>query len=478
MVRVSILVTCVICLMLVVFTDHAQGLGVNWGAMASHPLDPSNVVKMLKDNGIKRVKLFDAEPATMKALSGSGISVIVGIPNEKLASISSAYKHAQEWVKENITKYDHNGGVDISYVAVGNEPFLTSYNGSFLKATFPALQNIQKALDEAGTRQKIKAIVPFNADVYESASDKPSDGQFRKDIKSEMLKILGLLKSNKSPFFVNIYPFLSLQQSSHFPKEFAFFDGTSKPVEDNNYQYTNVFDANHDTLIWSLKKVGYQDFDIVIGEAGWPTDGDKNANKILAKKFYDGLLKKLAKADGTPLRKGYLEVYLFGLTDEDKKSIAPGDFERHWGILGYEGKPKFPMDLTGKGNNNMLKAVQGVQYMDKQWCVLNGDVRNETLLKTELSYACSQTDCTSLGSGRSCDLDLPGKVSYAFNSFFQSRDQDVRTCNFDGKGTITKNDPSKGTCVFNIQIYSAGVRHQVTYALSIFAGLVFMTFLH
>ncbi|XP_062008424.1 glucan endo-1,3-beta-glucosidase 8-like [Rosa rugosa] len=114
MVRVSILVTCVISLMFVVLTDHAQGLGVNWGAMASHPLDPSNVVKMLKDNGIKKVKLFDAEPATMKALSGSGISVIVGIPNEKLASISSAYKHAQKWVKENITKYDHNGGVDIS----------------------------------------------------------------------------------------------------------------------------------------------------------------------------------------------------------------------------------------------------------------------------------------------------------------------------------------------------------------------------
>lgn len=101
--------------MLVNLTDEAQGLGVNWGGMASHPLDPNNVVKMLKDNGIKKVKLFDAEPSTMKALSGSGISVIVGIPNDKLASISSDYKHAQEWVKENITKYDHNGGVDIRF---------------------------------------------------------------------------------------------------------------------------------------------------------------------------------------------------------------------------------------------------------------------------------------------------------------------------------------------------------------------------
>lgn len=363
-------------------------------------------------------------------------------------------------------------------MGVGNEPFLTSYNGSFIKTTFPAMRNIQKALDEAGTRHKIKAIVPFNADVYEAASGKPSDGQFRKDIKSEMLKILGLLRSNKSPFFVNIYPFLSLQQSSDFPKEFAFFDGTSKPVRDNNNEYYNVFDANHDTLIWSLKKVGYQDLEIVIGEAGWPTDGDKNANKVLAKKFYDGLLKKLAKGDGTPIRKGYLEVYLFGLTDEDLKSIAPGEFERHWGIFGYDGQPKFPMDLTGKGNDKLLKAVQGVKYMDKKWCVLSNDVRNATLLQSELNYACSQTDCTSIKNGSSCDLDFPGKVSYAFNSYFQSRDQDVRTCDFNGKAKITTDNPSKGPCVFNIQIYSAGVRHQVTCALSIFVGLALMSFLH
>lgn len=128
MVRVPILVACVISLSLVILTDHAQGLGVNWGGMASHPLDPANVVKMLKDNGIKKVKLFDAEPDTMNALAGSGISVVVGIPNDKLASLSSSYKHAQEWVKENITKYDHNGGVDIRFGFVSVKTLLSIFN--------------------------------------------------------------------------------------------------------------------------------------------------------------------------------------------------------------------------------------------------------------------------------------------------------------------------------------------------------------
>lgn len=54
------------------------------------------------------------------------------------------------------------------YVAVGNEPFLSSYNGSFLNVTFPALQNIQNALNEAGHGDSIKATVPLNADVYNS----------------------------------------------------------------------------------------------------------------------------------------------------------------------------------------------------------------------------------------------------------------------------------------------------------------------
>ncbi|KAI5324248.1 hypothetical protein L3X38_033321 [Prunus dulcis] len=464
----AVFLVCLLSIVMLVPTSLAQGLGVNWGSMGSHSLPPKNVVQMLKDNGIKKVKLFDAEPDTMDALAGSGIQVMVGIPNEKLAKLADSYKEAQEWVKQNVTSYLHDGGVNIRYVAVGNEPYLTSYNGTYVKTTYPALKNIQKALDEAGSGGKIKATVPFNADVYESTSNKPSDGRFRKDIKNNIVEILRILNDNRTPFVVNIYPFLSLYQSSDFPEEFAFFEGGSEPVKDNNIDYKNVFDANCDTLISALKKVGFGNLDIIIGEVGWPTDGDKNANGKMAKKFYDGLLKKLATEDGTPLRKKKLEVYLFGLFDENQKSIAPGDFERHWGIFRYDGQPKFPMDLSGKGQgNNFLKGVQGVQYLDQQWCMLKSDVRNLSNTLPEVSYACSMSDCTSLGVGRSCDLDQHGNVSYAFNMYFQNKDQDVRACDFNGMANIVKQNASRGDCLFPIQILNAGVRPE----LSIFAGL-------
>lgn len=53
-----------------------EGIGVNWGTQATHKLPPDTVVQMLKDNGIKKVKLFDSDDSTMSALAGTGIEVM------------------------------------------------------------------------------------------------------------------------------------------------------------------------------------------------------------------------------------------------------------------------------------------------------------------------------------------------------------------------------------------------------------------
>ncbi|XP_008393198.1 glucan endo-1,3-beta-glucosidase 8-like [Malus domestica] len=185
-----------------------------------------------------------------------------------------------------------------------------------------------------------------------------------------MSKRLEYLPTHRAPFVVNIYPFLSLSRSFGFPKEFAFFDGGGKTVRDNGDPYNNVFDANYDTLLWTLKKASVPNLDIVIGEVGWPTDGQDYRSKKSAKKFYDGLLKNC-----------------------------------------YDGKPKFPMDLSGQeSEHQMLKGVEGLKNLQKQWY------------------------CTSLGGKRSCDLEMHDRISYAFNEFYQNGDQDVRKCNFRGMG--------------------------------------------
>ncbi|KAI9120309.1 hypothetical protein K1719_007342 [Acacia pycnantha] len=444
-------------LLIWIMCPHVEGLGVNWGTQATHQLPPDTVVQMLKDNGIQKVKLFDSADNTMNAMAGTGIEVMVAIPNNQLAEMND-YDRAKQWVKKNITRYNFKGGVNIKYVAVGNEPFLKSYNNSFLNITFPALQNIQNALNEAGVGDTIKATVPLNADVYESPANNavPSAGRFRADINDLMTQIVQFMNKNGAPFTVNIYPFLSLYGNDDFPFNYAFFDGVTTPVIDSGIQYTNVFDANFDTLVSALKAVGFGNMTILVGEVGWPTDGDKNANVGNALRFYNGLLPRLAANKGTPLRPGFIEVYLFGLIDEDAKSIAPGNFERHWGIFRYDGQPMFPMDLSGQNQNKLLVGAQNVKYQSSKWCMFNPDAKDLSKLADNINFACTNGDCTALGYGSSCNnLDANGNASYAFNMYYQVQNQDDMACNFQGLAKISEQNISTPTCNFVIQISSS-----------------------
>ncbi|KAG0467764.1 hypothetical protein HPP92_017092 [Vanilla planifolia] len=374
------------------------------------------------------------------------------------------YDAAKKWVDRNVSVYNFDGGVNIKYVAVGNEPFLSSYNGSFINTTLPALQNIQKAINDAGFGDRIKATVPLNADVYNSPSSNqvPSAGRFRADISDIMTQMVNFFQQNNAPFTVNIYPFLSLYGNKDFPIDYAFFDGNSTPLMDNGIKYTNVFDANFDTLVSALKAAGVPDLPIVIGEVGWPTDGDINANTRYAQRFYNGLLPRLARKQGTPLRPNIdLDVYLFGLIDEDAKSIDPGNFERHWGIFRYDGQPKFAMDLSGQQPpSQLLVAAKDVKYMPEKWCVFNSSASDLDKLADNINYACTFSDCTSLGYGSSCNgLDANGNASYAFNMYFQAQGQKDMSCMFQGLAVITTQNQSTEQCSFIIQIDSPADFH-------------------
>lgn len=340
------------------------------------------------------------------------------------------------------------------YVAVGNEPFLATYNGSFLGTTFPALQNVQSAIAKAGLGNQVKVTIPLNADVYGSSSDKPSDGDFRSDIRDLMLEIIKFLSDNGAPFTVNIYPFISLHNDPNFPVDFAFFDGNSNSINDNGRIYQNVFDANHDTLVWALQKHGYGNMSIIVGEIGWPTDGDRSANLQYAQRFNQGFMTRFTAGTGTPMRPGTMEVYLFSLIDEDHKSIQPGNFERHWGLFYFDGTAKYQLNL-GTTSSNALAPATGVSYLAQQWCVLSSSANlDDPQVALSVSYACANGDCTRLGYGTSCgNLDSRGNISYAFNSYYQINDQLESACKFpDGLSVVTNQDPSTGDCKFRIMI--------------------------
>uniref|UniRef100_A0A0D9WVG9 X8 domain-containing protein n=1 Tax=Leersia perrieri TaxID=77586 RepID=A0A0D9WVG9_9ORYZ len=85
------------------------------------------------------------------------------------------------------------------------------------------------------------------------------------------------------------------------------------------------------------------------------------------------------------------------------------------------------------------------------WCVARPGVSQEDL-QNALDWACGLggADCTPLQPGGRCYQPdtLLSHASYAFNIFYQQNGNSDIACNFGGAGTISKRDPSFGSCKF------------------------------
>ncbi|XP_054799259.1 glucan endo-1,3-beta-glucosidase 9 [Prosopis cineraria] len=355
---------------------RVRAVGVNWGTLASHPLPPPKVVSLLKSNNINKVKLIDADSNVLQALSGSNIGVTVGIPNSMLRGLNSSKKAADSWVHDNVTRYFLNGGsgVRIEYVAVGDEPFLQCYGEQFHPFVIGAVTNIHSALARAKLDSKVKVVVPFSFDNFQSESNLPSKAYFRPDLNKTMIELLSFLNKHESPFFVSISPFLEHLQNKNISLDFALFKETAHIRNDNHRAYKNSFDLSYDTVVTALSGAGFPNMDVIMAKIGWPTDGAVNATSYLAETFMKGLMNHLHSNLGTPLKPRHplTETYLFSLLDEDQRSIASGNYERHWGIFTFDGQAKYQVDL-GQGPSKSLVNAQNVEYLSSKWCVVNNN---------------------------------------------------------------------------------------------------------
>ncbi|XP_047321423.1 glucan endo-1,3-beta-glucosidase 9 [Impatiens glandulifera] len=463
-----------------------DAVGVNWGTAASHQLPPAKVVELLKSNKINKVKLFDADPLILSSLSGSNIYVALGIPNSMLRIFNSSKTAAETWVHDNVTRFISSktgiNDVRIEYIVVGDEPFLLSYGEKFYPFVLGAATNIQTALMKANLANKVKVVVPFSSDTFLSDSGLPTKGHFRPDINTTITDLLVFLDKLHSPIFVTIQPFSSYRQNKNISLDFALF----KQTANSHKTYQNSLDMSYDTLVAALSAVGFPRMDVVIGQIGWPTDGTVNATSSTAEVFMNGLMDHIRSKSGTPLRPNNppIETYLYSLLDEDQRSIDTGSFERHWGIFTFDGQAKYPLNLLigGQGTKSLVNA-QNVDYLSNRWCVvnnnINGDLSNASNRALE---ACSVADCSALSPGGSCfNLSWSSNISYAFNNYYQMRNQSSESCNFGGLGLITTVDPSVGNCRFEVGLKgSSGSRPLLNsvFQYFIFFGYIFFFVLH
>ncbi|XP_057441693.1 glucan endo-1,3-beta-glucosidase 12 [Lotus japonicus] len=459
-----------LCLTLLTFTDGGS-IGVNYGRIANNLPSATKVVNLLKSQGLNRVKVYDTDPAVLRALSGSGIKVTVDLPNQQLFAAARAPSFALQWVERNVAAYHPH--TQIEAIAVGNEVFVDPRNTT--KFLVPAMRNIHQALVKHNLHHDIKVSSPIALSALGN-SYPSSSGSFRPELVQSVFKpMLEFLRETGSYLMVNVYPFFAYESNADvIPLDYALFrqnPGVADPG--NGLRYFNLFDAQIDAVFAALSALKFNDVNIVVSETGWPSKGDENelgASAENAAAYNGGLVRKILTNSGTPMRpKADLTVYLFALFNENQK---PGPTsERNFGLFYPDQKKVYDIPLTVEGLKSYHDKPSPVGGGEKQpvpspapvsggvsksttgnnWCVANPDAE-KVKLQAALDFACGEggADCRPIQPGATCydPNSLVAHASFAFNSYYQKKARAGGSCYFGGTSYVVTQEPKYGSCEF------------------------------
>ncbi|KAJ1429131.1 Glycoside hydrolase family 17 [Sesbania bispinosa] len=343
-----------LCLLLIFSVTLSHGdnafvgtYGVNYGRIADNLPAPHSVVTLLKAAKIKNIRIYDADHQVLSAFQGSGIQIIVGLPNEFLKDISVGEDRAMNWIKENVEPF--LPGTKICGIAVGNE-ILGGADVELWEALLPAAKNVYSALDRLNLAHKIEVSSPHSEAVFAN-SYPPSSCTFKEDILPFMRPLLQFFSQIGTPFYINAYPFLAYKNDpQHIDINYALFKKNSGIYDaKTKLHYDNMFEAQIDAAYAALEKVGFDKMEVIVSETGWASRGDANeagATVKNAKTYNKNLRKLLLKKKGTPYRpKMVVKAYVFALFNENLK---PGPTsERNFGLFKPDGSIAYDIGFTG-----------------------------------------------------------------------------------------------------------------------------------
>ena len=316
------------------FVVAIQSIGVNYGTIANDLPPATKVIALFKTSGIGKMRIFDPNQATLQALKGSSISVIVGVVNNDLQGLATSPTAANDWVQTNISPYLPN--VNISYIAAGNEikpsDPLAQYVG-------PAMQNLYNVVTSSNFPTQIKVSTIIDMSLMGNTYP-PSSGSFCDNASAYINAIASFLVSSKAPLLANVYPYFAyLSDPTDIKLDYALLNSSRVVVQDGNLGFQNLFDAMMDSLYSALEKIGAANLTIIVIEIGWPSDGGVAATVDNAGTYDKNLTFHVN--NGTPKRLGTLETYLFAMFDEDQK--GPTETKKHFGLFSPTKQPKYQL---------------------------------------------------------------------------------------------------------------------------------------
>ncbi|CAN4085903.1 unnamed protein product [Withania somnifera] len=283
----------------------------------------SSVINLLKSKNVQNIRIFDPNADVLKALEGSGISVILGTRNEDLQALASDPTFATNWVLNNVIP--HASTVKFTYISAGNEVI----PGPLATFVLGALQNLDLALK--ANNLNIAVTTALSLQVL-GASFPPSNGAFSEGSIQFLEPIAQFLATYQYPLLANVYPYFAYSGNpAQIQLDYALLKSTAPIVIDGQFQYNNLFDAMVDSLYAALERVGQPAIEIVVTETGWPSAGDVYATIENAQTYANNLIAHVSSGKGTPRKpdKG-LQTYIFALFNENQK---PAGTEQNFGLF-------------------------------------------------------------------------------------------------------------------------------------------------
>lgn len=340
--------------------------GINYGRFADNIPSPKDVVRLLKNAKIKNVRIYDYDKSVLDAFRGSGLDLVIGLPNGMVKDMSSSSDHALTWVKDYVQAYVPE--THIVGIAVGNE-VLGGGDSDLQSALYGAMKNIYNATQKLKLDGVVQITTAHSQAVF-ADSYPPSSCVFTDDVAQNMKKLLDLFTQMGSPFCLNAYPFLAYMYSpDKIDINYALFQKTDG-VYDNKSKlhYDNMLDAQIDAAYAALEDAGYNKMEVIVTETGWASRGDANegaATPENARTYNYNLRKRLAKRKGTPRRpKSMLKAYIFALFNEDTK---PGPTsERNFGLYKPDGTISYDIGFPSFKSSSAISSRLSIKELRPQ----------------------------------------------------------------------------------------------------------------
>ncbi|KAG4136947.1 hypothetical protein ERO13_D07G040600v2 [Gossypium hirsutum] len=179
--------------------------GINYGRIANNILSPDDVVTLLRAAKIKNVRIYDFDQSVLKAFSGTGLELVVGLPNENLRDVSANADHAMNWVKDNVLAYLPD--THIRGIAIGNEVLGSS--DEFSGFLLGAIDAAYAALEDAGYG-KMEVIVTetgwaSHGDENEAAATANNARTYNYNLRKRLAKMKGTPLRPKSVLKVYVF---------------------------------------------------------------------------------------------------------------------------------------------------------------------------------------------------------------------------------------------------------------------------------